>query len=287
MRPSDRLNWDDLKLVLALAETGYINQAAERLRLDPTTLPRRLRRIEKTLGVKLIERVKGGVVLAPITDELVGIARQVEDTVNRALATGGEEHAAVTGVVKISATDFTFELIAPELTSLLRQHPGIQLDMRPGNTYLSIEKRETDVAVRLGTVPAEGLVGRKVSDVKTAVYAHPALAELGNGLPWVSWNFPRGLTANDGFIESVDPQGKVVARIDSMVSQAKLVSEGMGAARLPCAFIESRSELKHLTKLYDGPPETAWIVTHEELRNVPRVKLVSSAIADAFRRFGD
>ena len=284
MRPSDKLNWDDLKLVLALAETGYVNQAAERLRLDPTTLPRRVRRIEKTLGVKLIERVKGGVVLAPIADELVEAARQVEESVNRALAKD-DIADEVSGLVKVSATDFMLELVAPELTETIQRHPSLQLDLRPGNTYLSIDKRETDVAIRLGGSPTEGLVGRRLADVETAVYATSDFALGEAGCPWLSWNFPRGLVANDAFITEIDPNAQVVMRVDSMITQARYVGEGMGLARLPIAYVASRPDLVHLQVLAAAPSEEAWVVTHEELRNVPRVGVVMQSVAAAFSRF--
>ncbi|MEM9360591.1 MAG: LysR family transcriptional regulator [Pseudomonadota bacterium] len=286
MRPSDRLNWDDLKLVLALAETGYVNQAAERLRLDPTTLPRRLRRIEKSLGVKLIERVKGGVVLAPVADELVETARMVEEAVNQTLSSD-ETMDEVSGIVKISATDFMFELVAPEFASLLSEHPSLQLDMRPGNTYLSIDKRETDVAIRLGGSPTDGLVGRRLAAVETAVYASASHDLGGDGCLWLSWNFPRGLVAIDSFIDDIDPKGRVIARVDSMITQARYVGEGLALARLPVAYVDSRPDLAHLKKLAEAPAEEAWVVTHEELRNVPRVSVVMQSVAAAFSRFSD
>ncbi|MEM8977368.1 MAG: LysR family transcriptional regulator, partial [Pseudomonadota bacterium] len=263
-----------------------VNQAAERLRLDPTTLPRRLRRIEKSLGVKLIERVKGGVVLAPVADELVETARLVEEAVNQTLSSD-ETVDEVSGIVKISATDFMFELVSPEFASLLSEHPSMQLDMRPGNTYLSIDKRETDVAIRLGGSPTEGLVGRRLSAVETAVYGIDAHRLTDDGSPWLSWNFPRGLVANDAFVNDIDPKGRVIARVDSMITQARYVCQGLGLARLPIAYVESRPDLAHLKRLADAPAEEAWVVTHEELRNVPRVSVVMQSVAAAFGRFSD
>ncbi|MEM0948909.1 MAG: LysR family transcriptional regulator [Pseudomonadota bacterium] len=285
MRPSDTLNWDDLKLILALAETGYVNQAAARLRLDATTVPRRIRKLEDTLGIKLVERIKGGVVLAPVADGLVDVARRLEGGVNRALS-GSSKPNQLTGVVKVSATDFTFELIAPELSKLLGEHPSVQLDMRPGNTYLSLEKRETDIAVRLVEAPDDGLVGRRLAPIRTAVFGCGQWAARTEGYDWLSWNMPKGLTANDGIIDDFDPRGRVVARIDSMIAQAKFVAEGMGVARLPCAYVEQRSDLSGLKNLGDMPAESAWVLTHEELRNVPRIKATMGAIAEAFARFG-
>ncbi len=286
MRPSDVLDWDDLKLILALADTGYVNYAAERLGLDPTTVPRRIRKLEKTLDVKLVERVKGGVVLAKIADELVDAAREVEGRINDALS-GAKTSDEVSGVVTLSSTDFILELIAPELTQLQQRLPQLTLDLRPSNTYLSLEKRETDIAIRLSESPSVGLVGRRLSPVHTAVYGTAEAAEKDGGYTWLSWRFPKGLTANDAFIDQFDPKGRVVARVDSMITQARYVAEGIGVARLPKAYVAQRADLNALQSLGDAPSEPAWVLTHEELRNVPRIKEVLAAVVSAFQRLDD
>lgn len=165
------------------------------------------------------------------------------------------------------------ELVAPEFAAMLRNHPSLQLDFRPGNAYLSLDKRETDVAIRLGGSPTAGLVGRRLADVETAVYTGGEDELNSEGCPWLSWNFPRGLVANDAFINDIDPKGRVIARVDSMITQARYVGEGLGLARLPIAYVASRPDLAHLKKLAVAPSEEAWVVTHEELRNVPRVSV--------------
>ena len=228
--------------------------------------------------------MNGGVVLAPIADELVETARRVEEAVNHTLS-ADETTDEVSGIVKVSATDFMFELLAREFALMLSEHPGLQLDMRPGNTYLSIDKRETDVAIRLGGSPTEGLVRRRLAAVDTAVYGAQAQRLTDKGSPWLSWNFPRGLVDIDAFINTVDPNGRVVARVDSMITQANYVAAGAGLARLPTAYVEARTDLAGLKRLADAPSVEAWVVTHEELRNVPRVNVVMQAVAEAFARF--
>ena len=284
MRPSDTLNWDDLKLILALADAGYVNRAAEQLRVDPTTIPRRIKRMEQQNGVKLVERVKGGVVLTPTANALVQAARGVENAINTTLAPHDPEQE-IAGTVKLSATDFIFDLIAPALVELQRNYPELVLDMRPTNDFLSIDRRETDIAIRLIERPHDSLVGRRIGIVQLGIYTLPEFAENRPGQPWVSWNLPKGLSEIDRVILSHDPDARIVARVDSMISHARLALEGMGRVIIPTAYVRAHSHLSALVQIGEAHAETAWVVTHEELRNVPRINKTMAAVAKGFEVF--
>lgn len=280
MRPSDRLDWDDLKLLLALAEWGVVARAAEQLRTDPTTVTRRLRRLEDLLDRKLVERIKGGVVLTRTAQDLVELARVTETGLNSAL--GAEGRVDVAGVVKLSGTDFALDLVAADLARLSAAHPGLVFDLRPTNSYLSFERRETDVAIRIAEAPHEGLVGRRLGRLTLGFYAPVALAERALALPWLSWNLPMGLTTIDAAIAARDSEGRIVARVDSMMAQARLAATGMAAAVLPDAYVAAHAELSNLVRIGDAGDVGAWVLTHEELRDVPRVKIVMRALVEAF-----
>jgi len=72
-----------------------------------------------------------------------------------------------------------------------------------------------------------------------------------------------------------------------MITQARYVAEGIGVARLPKAYVSRRADLNVLQELGDAPSEPAWVLTHEELRNVPRIKEVMAAVVSAFHRLDD
>jgi DNA-binding transcriptional LysR family regulator len=283
LRPSERLDWDDLKLILALAEAGYVTRAAEKLRVDQTTIPRRIRRLEDRLDLKLIERIKGGVVLTAAADDLVRIARTVETGIDDALA-APLKAPPVTGTVKLSGTDFMLDLLTDTLVDLGRRFPGLVLDLKPTNAYLSLDRRETDVAIRQAESPHDGLVGRRLPAIDLGIYAPPNLAHDAPGKPWLSWSLPRGVNEIDDVILRHDPQGRIVARVDSMMAQARLCAGGMGCACLPKAFVAAYTELSTLVEISDGPSYPAWVVTHEELRHVPRVREVMKAVAAGLER---
>ncbi|MEM7730105.1 MAG: LysR family transcriptional regulator [Pseudomonadota bacterium] len=277
MRPSERLDWDDLKLILALAEAGYVARAAEKLRVDQTTIPRRIRRLEDKLDLKLVERIKGGVVLTSAADDLLRIARYVETGLDDALA-APLEAPPITGTVKLSGTDFMLDLLSDALVDLQRRFPGLTLELKPTNDYLSLDRRETDVAIRQAQNPNDGLVGRRLPAIPIAAYALPSLADEASGKPWLSWTLPRGVSEIDDMIVKHDPDGRIVARVDSMMAQARLCARGMGCAFLPSRFIAAHAEFSELVQIANGPSYPAWVVTHEELRHVPRVREVMAAV---------
>ncbi|MEO0689715.1 MAG: LysR family transcriptional regulator [Pseudomonadota bacterium] len=282
MRKTDELNWDDLKLLLALADGGIVARAAEQLRTDPTTVTRRLKKLEGELGQKLTERIKGGVILTPIALNLIDVARTTEANLNSALSS--KETDEVAGVVKVSGTDFAIDLAAPAFAQLCQDHPTLTLELQPTNAYLSLDRRETDIVIRISETPSEGLFGRSVGRLMLSKYASPSLAAKGTGLPWLSWTFPKGLSEIDQAIFEHDSEARIVARIDTAMGQARLASLGCAAAILPDAYVDAHHELSGLVRFGEVGDYGVWVLTHAELRSVPRIKVVMSAIASAFDR---
>ncbi|MBM7070386.1 LysR family transcriptional regulator [Actibacterium sp. 188UL27-1] len=286
MRPSERLDWNDLKLILALAEGGYVSRAAEKLHVDQTTIPRRIRRLEDRLDLKLIERIKGGVVLTSAADDLVRIAREVETGIDDALS-APLEAPPVTGTVKLSGTDFMLDLLMEPLVELQRRFPSLTLDLKPTNDYLSLDRRETDVAIRQAESPHDGLVGRRLPEIPLGIYVPPDLVKAGSGKPWLSWTFPRGVNEIDEMILQHDLDARIVTRVNSFMAQARLCLAGMGCAVLPDRYVAAHAEFADLNRVGSGPSYPAWVVTHEELRHVPRIREVMGAVANGLSKRGE
>jgi len=64
------MNWDDLRLFLAVARTGSISGAARQLAVQHSTVSRRMRQLEAKLATRLIERKKSGYVLTPAGEDI-------------------------------------------------------------------------------------------------------------------------------------------------------------------------------------------------------------------------
>jgi DNA-binding transcriptional LysR family regulator len=143
------MNWDDLRIVQAVRHEGSYAGAAATLRIDETTVSRRLARIERTLGVTLFEAVDG-VRKATASCELVAshiqaIARHVVEIGNI-----GNETTGPVGRFRVaSISSIAEEVLAPGLASLLTANPGLTVEFLTSSEKVNFSRWEADLAVRL------------------------------------------------------------------------------------------------------------------------------------------
>ncbi|HYF08639.1 MAG TPA: LysR family transcriptional regulator, partial [Acetobacteraceae bacterium] len=108
-------DWNDLRLVLALARAGTLSSAARTLGVNHSTAFRRLNAIEGRLGVRLFERLPGGAYVATSAGERVAAAAERVETEAAALdrEITGRDHR-LTGRVRLTASEtFAYRLLAP------------------------------------------------------------------------------------------------------------------------------------------------------------------------------
>jgi len=282
------LAWSDLQYFAAVARHGSIAAAARALAVNHSTVLRRLASLEAALGVRLFDRLPGGYALTTAGNELqerlAGVDEQL-DAAQRGLA--GRD-AAVTGTVRVTTTDTLLHgLLMPVLARFHAAHPAVQVQVAINNDFASLTRREADVALRGSNKPPANLLGRRVGDIRTALYASRAyLKTLGrrDGAEHYRWI---GLDESLGHLEQarwlrrhVAPE-RVVLRVDSLVGMVDAVSHGIGVGMLLCPLADARSELVQL-----APPEPAfdtqiWILTHPDLRQVARVRAFTQFVFDA------
>ena len=137
--------------------------------------------------------------------------------------------------------------------------------------------------MRITEEPNEGLVGIRQEGLQFSIYGLPKYKRKpASGWPWISWSLPQ--YPHDEWISEYDPKGRIVMRTGSMLSHAKLASLGVGVAVLPDAYVHRRTELSNLIKIRSvWDAQSLWVLTHAELRNVPRVQQTMRAISDSLR----
>src|SRR5262245_44529520 len=166
-----RIEWDDLRFVLAVAAEGSLAGAARVLGVNHTTVLRRVNAFEERLGVRLFERLPAGYTLTTEGAELIEAARLMEDTVTSLERRLVGRDRKLAGTIRVTTTDTLAGSILPGiLADFRRQHPGIALELATSNMVVSLSKRAADVAIRPAENPPEALVGRRVSSVAFALY---------------------------------------------------------------------------------------------------------------------
>lgn len=143
------MNWDDLRIVAAIREEGTYAGASTRLRIDETTVGRRLSRIERALGVRLFEAVDG--VRRP-TAECEQVLSHVQAMVRHVaqISNIGESLPGLTGRFRIACTNAVAEaILSPRTAGLLAAHPGLALQFLTSSENVKFSRWQADFAVRL------------------------------------------------------------------------------------------------------------------------------------------
>jgi DNA-binding transcriptional LysR family regulator len=167
-----RLNASDLEVVLALARSGTLAAAGERLGLDPSTVFRSVQRIERGLGQVLFERSRSGYLPSEQAQVLAGHAEQMEAHLESARSAAQLAPEQVSGTVRITTTDTILHgLVAPALKGLHSMHPLLAYELHAGNELASLTRRDADIAVRATRRPPQHLVGKHVGPIRVALYA--------------------------------------------------------------------------------------------------------------------
>lgn len=281
MKLRDKLDWNDLQLLLVLSETGNVSDAASRLDIDPTTVTRRIRRMEKNVGFTLLERVKGGADMSNKALSLVRIAQSIDRRIEDALSDAPQDEP-LSGTVRITAIDIILDLIIPALARLKDQNPFLSFDLRESYTEKSLDNKEVDIAVRITSSPNEGLVGMRHEGYRYSIYGLEQFRQIEpNNWPWLSWNL--AYTNHDKWIDNVTPNATITARADNMKTHIQLAEQGFGVTVLSDLYMQNLKYPTDLIALADGWETTLWVLTHEELRSVPRIKRTMQEISSVLR----
>ena len=275
-------DWDDLRFFLAVARQGSTLSAGRALKVNQSTVQRRLAVLEQRLGRPLVKRHPTGYRLTEFGEEMTAYAERVEDAVlafEQRLETSRRE---AVGVVRVTCPEpLVYRITQSALLDRFHaRYPGIRVEFVMSDKYVDLAKGEADIALRSGDTDDMDLVGRKIADSFWAVYASGKYVEQ-HGKPHSVADLERHPII--GFDESmihhraakwlreVAPNGRVVARNNSVLGLLYAVKSGIGVAPLPTALGDAEADLVRVL----GPiPELAriWrLLTLPDLRHTPRV----------------
>ncbi len=288
------MNWDDLRFVLALAQAGSLARAAKALRVDHTTVGRRIDAVEADLGVRLFTRTTTGYVLTAEAETLLPEIERVEASV-LALERGARARSdSVEGLVRVTSGEtFGGTYLAPRLAAFGREHPGLTVELVTGGVILDLARREADIAVRFFRSPHESLVVRRAAEMAHGLYATPGY--LGRKVPKKPGDLRghRILTsaaehgsaavAEAAWVERLTG-GATPAFVSNLtVALLEAARAGAGIAVLPRYLGDADPSLQHVP-MPDEPREPIWITVHRDMKQARRVRVVLDFLSECFKR---
>jgi DNA-binding transcriptional LysR family regulator len=275
-----RIDWEDLRYVLAVANAASLAAAARQLGVNHSTVLRRVNGFEERLGLRLFERLPTGYALTAGGEELLAAARAMADTVAALERRLLDRDLRLEGELRLTTTDtlMACPVLPNALAAFRERHPGIVVEVSTPNTIANLMRRDADVALRPTLDPPEALVGRRVCGVAFAPYAAPGYLAARGADPsdlaaqrWVATDASLAGSSVARWMGAALPDAEVVLRADSLLALRQAALAGIGAAALPCYLGDTSAGLLRI-----GPPvaamETAlWVLTHEDLRRTARV----------------
>ncbi|MEK9843184.1 LysR family transcriptional regulator [Thalassospira sp.] len=279
------MNWNDLRFFVAVAQAGTLSGAARRLGKDHTTVARRIEALEADLGAHLFDRLATGWKLTEAGENLVPVAGRIEeDVLAFERQARGDETAH--GVVRIAVPPAAGRLLfAPRLAELLRDQKNLEYEILGSSVIANLVRREADVAVRMATPDQSGLIVRKLTNLRFAVYAAKGYTDR---VPRKDWEFCADgrNTFGDyqqGWVwETLEQKLPMRVKADDSQTVLAFVAAGHGLGLLPryMADLDDRLELVFDDKLGDVS-KPVWLVVHPDMRRSPGVRMVMDALIKA------
>ena len=281
------MNWDDVRIFLAVARAGQILGAARRLELNHATVSRRVVALEDSLKAKLFRRLTTGSELTAAGERFLAIAERIEAEMIAARADVAVEGDAVSGVVRIGAPDgFGVAFLAPRLGVLAELHPELKIQLVPVPRSFSLSRREADIAITTER-PTEGrLVATKLVDYSLSLHAARSYAER-HGLPQARGElaahrlvgYVPDLVINPSldYAAEFSPDWDAAFMISSALGQAEAVRSGAGIGILHTFIARAMPELVPVPAI-PAIRRSYWLVYHESMRGLSRIQAVAAHI---------
>jgi DNA-binding transcriptional LysR family regulator len=264
------MNWDDLRYILALTRHGTMGLGAEALKVNATTMSRRLRALEEETGTALFVKLKHGAVLTAAGHQMVEVAQEVEKLTNRLDARITGLDTKLEGRLRVTTTETLLEHWLPDFGEFHRRYPDIDIELTSTPSIVNLTQREADVAVRLGQEAPEHLIGHKHAQVALAIYGSDELVgSVGANAPYSA--FPWLAFAGNQLVNQLAPGAEVVLRLDTMASMIDAVSAGLGLAMIPCVKGDASPHLRRVGD-FTAAGRHLWVLTHPELRGSARIQ---------------
>jgi DNA-binding transcriptional LysR family regulator len=276
-------DWNDLRHFLAVARTGSTLAASRALKINQTTVARRIGVLERAVGTKLFARKQTGYALTEAGAELRAIAERVEAEANAFLQQAGAVGRRVSGVIRVTTNEgLANALMVPALSAFRKLHPEVRVDLVVDESRLDLVRGAADVALRTGARPTEaGLAVRRLTPVAWAAYCSRDYAER-RGCPSSVKALSRHsvigaegqIAALPGWVwlQHAAPGAEVAARTSSLTNLMSAVRAGLGITVLPCILADPDADLLRCIGPIAGVQSDLWLVAREDVRDVRRVR---------------
>nr|WP_319385516.1 LysR family transcriptional regulator [uncultured Roseibium sp.] len=268
------MDWEDLRLFLAVARAGGLAGAAEQTGVSAATLGRRVASLERSLNVRLVEREARGYQLTSAGRDLLVRLEDMDDAA-RAIS-AWRESGSTKRRVRISAGDWTARLLMDNIGAFWSQDDPWVPEFLADPRSRDVARRQIDIGVRSRRPKQEWLAGKKIGTVRYAVY-QAASVRAASEIGWIGVvedeaHFPTGSWIRDHHGE------EVTITVNRAMHALPLVRQGAGRMLLPMFVGEAFADLVRQGDPIADLQTERWLVMHQDERHEPAVRQALSAL---------
>ncbi len=283
------MNWDNVKIFLAIAHAKGLKKAASKLGMHHTSLARRIKALEETVGTRLFDRLTSGYVLTETGRELFLSATKIRDEFNAIECDIlGKDNRLEGNICVTIPNGFATHLLMPDITDFMALYPEVTVEVNMTYAMKDLANREADVAIRHADYPPESLAGKRVGRVYFSAYASKLYLKDNDPLSkpescqWLGWgdasehlNWPE---------KKKFPLIPVRGNLYSDVLQLAAIQEGMGIASLPCFMGDNTAGIVRVPGADAVPRDWIWVLAHKDMMTNAKVRTFMDFISERFER---
>ena len=279
------MEWDDLRVFLAIAREGTLGGAARKLAQTQPTMGRRLRALETAIGHTLFQRTGDGFVLTHEGAAMLPHAERIEEEALAIARRLGSQGQPLEGDLRITSSDwFGVNILTPVLAEFARLYPRVTLELLTESRFLSLARREADVAFRIRPFDEPDIVSRKLLHMRYAAYAHSSLATSlagnGEGIALITLDAAFAGVPDDRWLQSRLPRAHVAFRSNNRDVQARMCAQGVGVAVLPTPLGDALHDVVRLDLGDEPPGRETWVGYHRDLRRMGRLRALLDVVVE-------
>jgi DNA-binding transcriptional LysR family regulator len=289
----EHVDWDDLRILVAIAREGTMRSAAAACDLSAPTLSRRLSELEGRLGEPLIDRVPSGCTVTAFGQRVLAWAEQMEELAHRIERAGDVSgHGGPQGTVRINAVEWPSYILLKLLGSFQDRLPGLAIEVLTSQRPFNLARREADVAL-WSECPDEGdLYVRRIGKIRFGLYGsrdyylrHKTAI---SNKEWDKLSFVGYDDRQDDHPATRWQKTLPGAPAPSLRSSYGMgvfdgVLGGSGLGVLAQLAGDTTSDLVCVESHIKALDQDVWMVLHPALRDSERIRTVANLIAEIFR----
>lgn len=279
-------SWDELRTAYWVARLGTVSSAAEQLGVHRATVVRHVDALEAELGVKLFLRHARGYVPTEAGQDLLRVARSVDEQFQHLAGRARGRAAEVSGEIVITSVPIVASRLMKALSAFRAAHPEVVVQYASSWRVFSLEYGEAHVAVRVGKRPDHpDNVVRHFGALRSGVYAHSDYLDRRG---WPDGDFAGHTFVTEGagnatverWRRDLAPASLVGFSSADVHINLEAVRSGLGLGILPEGMARGAGDLVEVVAPRPDWDVPLWLVTHVDLHWTPKVQAVLQALAN-------